>query len=176
MLLTAFPGYSRAISLLRRFAIVQVGQAPALLGLDQAALTTQEARDLYHFRRKIEVFYRETKQTMEHDGVNSRTRSNCYLEMTWALLSIWFLKLMVVRQLIAAGKEPRKISVAKSRDLVRRVLRNGKLRGNRSFYRSLQECQTDNYRRTKPKASQHSPSSRHRKRLLLLSISGFLMD
>lgn len=151
---------------LRLIVIHDEGKQPIYLitsVVDHGELTQEEAREIYHARWGIEVFYRDTKQTMGHDGVLSRTPSNCYLEMTWALLSVWLLKLMTIRKLVAAGIEPRKISVAKARDAVRRALRNASPKGGLSFTQSLAKCQTDNYRRQKPKASRDYPRKKRHK-------------
>jgi hypothetical protein len=145
---------------LRLIVIRDEGKQPIYLVtsvLDSSQLTPQEAREIYHARWDIEVFYRTTKQTMGHDGVDSRTPSNCYLEMTWALLSVWFLKLMTIRKLVANGIDPRKMSVAKARDAVRRSLRNDPPKGGRSFSQSLTKCRIDSYCRLKPKASRKYP-------------------
>ena len=151
---------------LRLIVIHEEGKRPIYLitsVLNPDQLTLEHGRKLYHARWGVEVFYRDTKQTLGHDGVLSRTPSNCYLEMTWAILSAWVLKLMTVRQLVAKGLKPQKISVAKARDAVRRALRNDSPSRGRSFSEALANCSTDNYQRERPKASRNYPRKKRHK-------------
>jgi hypothetical protein len=77
--------------------------------------------------------------------------------MTWAILSAWLLKLMTIRKLVASNIDPGKIAVAKARNVVRRALRSAPQQRGHSFSQALAACSTDNYRRTKPKASRKYP-------------------
>lgn len=151
---------------LRLIVIQDEGKRPIFLitsVLDPGELTHAEAREIYHARWGIEVFYRDIKQTLGHDGVHSRTPSSCYLEMTWALLSVWLLKLMTIRKLVAVGIDPRKVSIAKARDAVRRALRNAAPKGGISLSQFLAQCQTDSYRRQNSKASRDYPRKKRHK-------------
>lgn len=122
-------------------------------------LTDLEASELYRQRWGIEVFYRTTKQIMERHTLRSRIPENCYLELTWAVLGVWLLELLTVRQLIRGGHDPREVSPARARAVVRRVLRNEKpcRRTRRSFHRVLADCRHDRYVRKRPKASRNYP-------------------
>jgi hypothetical protein len=135
--------------------------------LDAELLTAEEGREIYYGRWGVELFYRDTKQTLDHDGVLSRRPDNGYLEMTWSLIGAWVLKLMTVRRLVAAGVEPRRVSVAKARNVVRRAMRGGKrinrARPRQSLLAALTECQIDSYRRTRPKASRNYPRKKRHK-------------
>jgi hypothetical protein len=145
---------------LRLIVIRDAGKQPIYLVtsvLDAEQLTCAQAREIYHARWGIEVFYRGTKQTLAHDGVQSRTPVNGYLEMTWALLGAWLLKLMTVRQLVKANVAPRKTSVALARNLVRRALRNAPAPRHRSFAQALAACRVDGYHRKRPKSSRNYP-------------------
>lgn len=151
---------------LRLIVIHDEGKRPIYLVtsvLNPDQLTLEQGRKLYHARWGVEVFYRDTKQTLGHAGVLSRTPQNSYLEMTWAILSAWVLKLMTVRKLVAMGLKPQKISVAKARDTVRRALRNGSLSHGRSLSEALAGCSTDNYLRKRPKASRNYPRKKRHK-------------
>jgi hypothetical protein len=152
---------------LRLIVIRDEGKQPIYLVtsvLDPEELTDAEAREIYHARWGVEVFYRDTKQTLDHDGVQSRTPDNSYLEMTWALLGAWMLKLMTVRELAQQKIAPRRISVAKARNLVRRAMRNAPPpRPRLSFAEALTACQLDNYHRTRPKASRNYPRKKRHK-------------
>jgi IS4 transposase len=48
--------------------------------LDEADLSDHEASEIYALRWGIEVFFRTTKQTMQHHVMRSRTPKTCYLE------------------------------------------------------------------------------------------------
>jgi hypothetical protein len=142
--------------------------------LDADRLTHAEASEIYHRRWGIEVSFRTLKQTLGHDGTHSRTPENCYLEMKWAILGAWTLALLTTREVVTSGSTPQKASPAEARNVVRRVMRNappGKqrrrtkrpsqrhCRGRRrhSFLAALATCQTDNYRRRRPKTSRDYP-------------------
>lgn len=127
--------------------------------LDPDQLTDPEASELYRLRWGIEVFYRTTKQTLARHTLRSRTPENCYLELTWAILGVWLLQLMTVRQLVGAGHDPRAASPARARRLVRRVLRHEQpSRGTRrTLCRLLADCRQDRYERRGAKASRNYP-------------------
>lgn len=127
--------------------------------LDPEALSDREASELYALRWGIEVFYRTTKQTLERHTLRSRTPENCYLELTWAVLGVWLLELMTVRQLVGAGHDPREASPAQARTMVRRVMRNEQPCGRtrRAFCRILADCRKDRYVRKGLKASRNYP-------------------
>jgi hypothetical protein len=151
---------------LRLIVIHDEGKRPIFLVtsvLDPGALTQEEAREIYHARWGIEIFYRDTKQTLDHDGLLSRKPPNCCLEMIWNLLSIWLLKLMTIRKLVATGIEPRKTSVAKAHNAARRALRNAPPKRGLSLSQSLEACQIDSYRRQTPKASRDYPRKKRHK-------------
>lgn len=133
--------------------------------LDPNALTDAEAAEIYAQRWGIEVFYRTAKQTLEHPALRSRTPINCYLELTWIVLGVWLLKLMTLRQVVAAGHDPRQVSPAQARTAVRRVLRNQRPchRTRRSLSRILAECRLDTYVRQRPKASRNYPRKKHQR-------------
>jgi len=138
--------------------------------LDDARLTQAEACETYRRRWGIEVSYRTLKQTLGHDGTHSRTPDNCYLEMKWAILGAWMLALMTVRHVVASGGTSRKASPAAARNVIRRAMRNSPPRTHRrrrcrlprdskcsSLFAALAACQTDNYRRLRPKGSRDYP-------------------
>jgi hypothetical protein len=135
--------------------------------LDAELLTADEAREIYYGRWGVELFYRDTKQTLDRDGVLSRRPDNGYLEMAWSLIGVWVLKLMTSRQLVSAGVEPRRVSVADARNVVRRAMRGAKrinrARGRQSLLEALTGCQIDGYRRTRPKASRNYPRKKRYK-------------
>ena len=146
---------------MRLIVIRKLGKNPIYLVtdvLDASELTAEEAEEIYYGRWNIELFYRDTKQTLGHDGVQSRTPTNSQLEMTWALIGVWLLKLMTIRQLDDAKIAPSKASVAQARNVVRRALRNAaRPRPRSSFKEAMRACQIDRYCRAQPKASRNYP-------------------
>ncbi len=127
--------------------------------LDQKQLSDNKARELYQLRWGIEVFYRSCKQTLEHRRRLSRTPETCQAEAQWLLLGVWLLGLMTVRVQIARRLQPHQWSVAKARNVVRRVLR---FAGHRSCHRldfkdALAAARHDTYTRHGPKAARNYP-------------------
>jgi hypothetical protein len=128
-------------------------------------LTVEEAGKIFAARWGIEVNYRTLKQTMELPALRSQTPETCYLELTWAILSQWLLKLMNVRALHQAGIDPRRASPAQTRDVIRRCLK-----GERPCRRTrsplgivLATCQLDQYIRTRSKGSRDYPRKKRQR-------------
>jgi hypothetical protein len=147
---------------LRLIVIRDEGKQPIYLVtsvLDAAALTAEEARELYYQRWTIEVCYRTTKQTYDHARLRSRTPKHCYLEMRWALLGLWMLGLMTAEAAATKQVDPRDISHAAARRVVRRAQQNLRPRARRpcSLQAALAACVKDRYRRKAPKASRNYP-------------------
>jgi Transposase DDE domain len=122
-------------------------------------LTDEEAGQFYRQRWEIEVFYRTTKQTLQHHRLRSRTPENCYQELTWIMLGVWLLKLMTLDKLIAAGHPPQDLSPARARNIVRRVIHNQRPcpRSTCALSLLLAGCRKDNYVRLGPKATRSYP-------------------
>lgn len=169
---------------LRLIVAEDEGKQPVFLVtsvLDAERLTAAEACEIYRRRWGIEVSFRTLKQTLGRDGTHSRTPKNCYLEMKWGILGAWMLALLTVRQVVASGSTPQKASPAAARNVVRRAMRNSPPCARRSrtgcsrkrhspsrrslsrgwagssLRAALAACQTDSYRRTRPKASRDYP-------------------
>jgi hypothetical protein len=127
--------------------------------LDPKRLSDNQAQRLYRKRWGIEVFYRSTKQTLDHRRMLSRTPETCIAEAQWTLLGVWLLGLMTVSRQIRSGRDPLKWSPAKARDAVRHAARNGQ--GSRSDHQSLsvELCRAirDEYRRRRPKRARNYP-------------------
>jgi hypothetical protein len=153
---------------LRLIVVQDADKEPVYLvtsALDHEALSDEEAGEIYRGRWGIEGFYRTSKQTLERDRVQSRTPEHCYLEKAWSLLGAWLLDLMAIRQLVAAGRDPHKVSAAGARNAIRRTIRNASPRP-RKRHRLLQvlaECFTDDYVRHRPKASRNYPRKKRHK-------------
>jgi hypothetical protein len=133
--------------------------------LERKQLSDENARELYQKRWGIEVFYRSCKQTLERRRCLSRTPDTCRAEAQWMLLGVWLLGLMTVREQIARQLRPHQWSVAKARNVVRRVLRFG---GHRSRHRldfqaGLAAARHDHYTRHGPKAARNYPRKKRQK-------------
>lgn len=127
--------------------------------LDSEALSDDEASEFYRQRWSIEGEFRTLKQTFPNHTMHSRTPTTCYLEMSWAFLGVWLLQLMTAREVAAGGDDPRRISPAQARNVVRRVIagrKPGESKGI-SFLQALAACQVDSYDRRKPKGSRQYP-------------------
>jgi hypothetical protein len=103
------------------------------------------------------------KQTFGHFRVASRTPATCYLEMRWAMLGAWLLALMTGREVVARRGDPRRLSPAAARNVVRRVLRGQPPhpRSKQALSRVLAGCLIDQYERHHSKASRNYPRKKH---------------
>jgi IS4 transposase len=133
--------------------------------LEPDELSDEEAAEIYRLRWGIEVLYRTAKQTLEHHTMRSRTPENCYLEMTWAFLGVWLLKLMSASKIAAAGGDPLSVSPAQARNAVRRSMRGDRpcRRTRQSLPRVLARCRIDTYTRRRPKTSRDYPRKKQHK-------------
>lgn len=133
--------------------------------LDRKRLSDQAARKLYEQRWGIEVFYRSCKQTLERRRCLSRTPETCQAEVQWMLLGTWLLGLMTVRVQSERRLPPQQWSVAKARNLVRRVLRfaGRPMRQRLGFNAALAAARHDGHTRHGPKASRDYPRKKREK-------------
>lgn len=156
--------------LVLRLIVLRKGKETMYLATNVLAdsdLSDESARRLYELRWSEEVYHRGFKQTLSHHKLLSRTPATCLIEATWIILCVWLLGLLCIAQ-IPSSKSPRKWSVAKSRDAVRRAMRGvkpGKKKTEtpRDLATVLSQAIHDNYVRTKPKASRNYPRKRQRK-------------
>jgi hypothetical protein len=133
--------------------------------LDRKALTRAQAGRLYQLRWGEEVFYRSYKQTLQRRKLLSRTAATCLAESQWALLGLWLLGLLSVSRILAARRDPRRWSVAASRELVRQALRNeAPRRGRRgTLGERLARALLDGYQRRGDKAARNYPRKKREK-------------
>jgi hypothetical protein len=131
--------------------------------LDRKALSQARAQELYRLRWGEEVFYRSYKQTLQRRRLLSRTPATCLTESQWALLGLWLLGLLTLARILATRGDPKRWSVARSRDLVRQALRDGRPRRGpcRPLRDLLAEALLDDYHRPGGKAARNYP---HKKR------------
>lgn len=91
--------------------------------LDDAALSDSQASVLYRMRWGIEVFYRSLKQTLARRTMRSAAPTQAHCELSWAVMGLWGLSLMSVRQIVQAGGDPLALSVATALRQVRLAIR-----------------------------------------------------
>ena len=133
--------------------------------LDAKALNQSQAKRLYQLRWGEEVFYRSYKQTLQRRKLLSRTAATCLVESQWALLGLWLLGLLTVSKILATGGDPKRWSVAASRDLVRQALRNERPRRGtrRPLGERLAGALLDAYQRTSDKTARNYPRKKREK-------------
>ncbi len=133
--------------------------------LDRRALTRAQARRLYRLRWGEEVCYRSYKQTLQRRKLLGRTAATCLVEGQWGLLGLWLLGLLSVSRILAAQRDPKRWSVAASRDLVRQALRNEPpRRGSRApLGERLAGALLDGYARAGSKAARNYPRKKRQK-------------
>jgi len=155
--------------LVLRLIVLRKGKETMYLAtnvLNEAELTEESARRLYELRWGEEVYHRGFKQTLNHRKLLSRTPETCLMETTWIVLGIWLLGLLCIAQ-IPKTQAPRKWSVAKSRDAIRRAMRGAKPGKKKNtpgdLATTLSKAIQDDYLRKKSKAARDYPQKRQRK-------------
>lgn len=93
--------------------------------LDAAALSDQQAGVLYRMRWGIEVFYRSLKQTPARRKMHSAAPPQAQCELSWAVIGLWTLAMMSVRQIVISKGDPLALSAATALRQVRLAIRYG---------------------------------------------------
>ena len=93
--------------------------------LDDTALSDSQASVLYRMRWGIEVFYRSLKQTLARRKMRSAAPPQAHCELSWAVMGLWVLAMMSIRQIVRAGGDPLVLSVATALRQVRLAIRRG---------------------------------------------------
>lgn len=133
--------------------------------LDDEILSDEDAQVFYRMRWGVEVCFRSYKQTLQRRTLKSRTPKTCLLEAQFTMLGLWLLGLMSIGQFKKTRRSPRDWSVAKSRDVVRRAIRNAKPRGRRRppLLQQLAAAVIDTHQRTASKAARNYPRKKQQK-------------
>lgn len=132
--------------------------------LDPQELSDDDARELYERRWGVEVCYRAYKQTLERRTMLSRTPVNCLGEAQWTMLGLWLLGLLNVSRQLTRNRDPRRWSPAKTRDAVRRALRQPQRRARQHWFdAALLEAVGDNYQRKGSKAARNYPQKKRKR-------------
>jgi hypothetical protein len=155
---------------LRLIKLVRGKQIVCLLTniLDPEQLSDEEAARIYELRWGEEVYHRSFKQTLKRRTLLSRTRSTCLVEAEWIVLGLWLLGLMQIVPGVPRRRSPRRWSVARSRDVVRRAMRNDPPAGNRASRRitlqqALANAIQDSYTRRGSKEARNYPRKKKEK-------------
>jgi len=133
--------------------------------LDVVQLSRRRAGKIYRLRWGVELFFRGFKRTLGLFKLKSRTAQRAVLELEWALIAANILTLVGVWALLAAGKNPRLLSLAGVIQSVRQALHHPLSTsasdvGDR-LERRLAGSLRDTYRRRGPKRSRHRPYTRN---------------
>ncbi len=86
-------------------------------------LNQTQAASIYRKRWGIEVTYRTLKQTFDRTTWLSRTPAAALAEHTATLLALWTLQILSIEALHQQKHVPQRWSPARSRDIIRRVMR-----------------------------------------------------
>lgn len=114
--------------LVLRLVELHDGRKPVFLVtsvLDEARLSDPQAGVLYRMRWGVEVFYRSLKQTLARRKMHSAAPRQARCELAWAMMGLWVLSMMSVRQILATGGVPLALSVATALGRVRLAIRQG---------------------------------------------------
>lgn len=130
--------------------------------LDRQMLSDRQLIEFYRWRWGIELWFRSLKQTLGHSKCKSKAPAKAQLEMQWAMVAAQLLGMMTVRELIAAGDPPLKLSVAQACNAVRAMMQNALQQCPRTeLADQLRAARKDDYQRKRPKAARNWP---HKKR------------
>jgi hypothetical protein len=136
--------------------------------LDIQQLSDETAAEIYALRWGEEVYHRSFKQTLQRRVLLSRTPDTCLAEAQWIVLGLWLLGFMQIMPGIPRRRSPRKWSVARSRDAVRRAMRNARPSGRRAprhvgLPQALARAVIDDYVRQGSKAARNYPRKKQEK-------------
>jgi len=151
--------------LVLRLICLHDGRKPVYLLTDLPAeqLSDRQAGVLYRMRWGIEVFYRFFKCTLGHRKMRSAAPQQAKCELHWAVLGLWVLSMMSVRQLIARETNPLELSVAAALKAVRRCLRRAGPPSLKRLRQALGQAVKDRYVRTTSKKARNWPHKKTEK-------------
>ena len=154
--------------LLLRLIVLHDGRKPIYLVthvLEADRLSDEDARVFYAMRWRMELWFRQMKQTMGLRKLQSQAPMQARMELSWAVVGLTLLGLMQVEALIDAGKGPLEASCADGLVVVRRALRTSHTVRTRSLAKMLAHAVKDAYVRSGPKTIGLYP--RKKKRLAI---------
>lgn len=132
--------------------------------LDLQRLSDADAGRFYEQRWGVEVGYRAYKQTLDRRTLKGRTPATCVVESQWTMLALWLLGLLSASRQLAQQRDPRRGSVAKARDAVRRAVRQSlEPAASGQLDRDLLAAVQDRYLRHHSKAARNYPRKKREK-------------
>lgn len=130
--------------------------------LDPARLSDGAALAFYRKRWDAEVFFRDTKQTMQRRKMRSASPVNALLELDWTFTASTILGLLGTRAIARSGADPATRSIARALDAVRDDLRNTPRASSAERLRQrLANAVRDRYTRLGPKDSDQWPHKKN---------------
>lgn len=135
--------------------------------LDAKRLSVQQMIEIYAARWRVEVYYRDFKQTFERGKLRSKSADNAQLELDWSIVGLWAMCLYATAVHVAAGIEPRKRSVANVLRAFRRPMQEYKSTPDEGedMDSLVAKAIKDNYQRKSSKAGRDHPRKKKKRRL-----------
>jgi IS4 transposase len=148
--------------LVLRLIVLQDEGRPVYLvtDMDDQALSLEQASVLYRLRWGIEVFYRTLKQTLRHRKMRSGAPQQAQRELQWAMAGLWVLSVRGTQAVVAAGKNPRGLSIALARKRLRQAMA-GRCRARTDLGRRLGGALKDAYKRHGSKMARDWPHKKN---------------
>ncbi len=153
--------------LVLRLVVVQDGKQPVYLvtNLAKGCLRDHQVATIYGARWGVEVFFRTFKQTFGCRKLRSRTARNAQLELEWALIGVWSVCLLGVRELSTHGHDPIRLSPAAALQAFQRTVREYRVRPDiaaETLWTQLRRARLDDYQRRSSKTSRAYPRKKRR--------------
>lgn len=147
--------------LLRRVTVRGASGLPVVLVtnvLDSKVLPDSVMLDIYRKRWGLEIHYRTFKQTWGYASLNSRTADTAMCEQWWRFVSLWTLEHIAALALVEKGMDPRDVSGAALRRIIRALLSDAETGCTSPPFQDRVSKQTrDKSPRTKPKCRRAWP-------------------
>lgn len=135
--------------LILRLIVVQGARHPWYLVTsvrDRRRLSDRQVAEIYRCRWRIELFFRQVKQTYGRGKLRSRKAEHAVCEMEWSLLGLWTLLLYALKHNPTAQASPGRLSVARVLRIVRHAMHRPDRRGG-NLPQALGRALTDGYPR-----------------------------
>lgn len=133
--------------------------------LSEQVMSPKQVLELYRRRWGVEVFYRTLKQTLGRNTLQSDRPSEAQRELDGAMLGVWVLGLVSLRQLQQVGALPHQASAIQAVRVVRQAVgpkrhRRGALR---RLAQALGRARQDRYQRRGKKSIRPYPRKKYEK-------------
>jgi hypothetical protein len=127
--------------------------------LSRRDLNDNLALQLYQRRWGVELQFRAVKQTFGRRKLRSRTASHALVELDWALMGLWLIQLLAVKEQLQLDSPPGNSSVAGALRVIQTAMRWSNTEVPRGSTLSKQLCRAvkDSYRRSGSKKARYQP-------------------